>query len=52
MNKGLRAADNITDADGKLLAGIWDHEGVIMADVNPKKHWKFAAGTLVSEPAT
>ena len=26
---------NITDATGKLLAEIWDHEGVILADVSP-----------------
>ena len=28
---------NITDADGKLLAEIWDQEGVILADVCPAK---------------
>ena len=27
---------NITDANGKLLAEIWDKEGVIFADVNPE----------------
>jgi (R)-amidase len=28
-----RGGSNITDADGKLLAEIWDREGVILADV-------------------
>ena len=27
---------NITDADGTLLAEIWDHEGVIVSDVSPE----------------
>jgi (R)-amidase len=30
-----RGGSNITDADGKLLAEIWDEEGVILADVRP-----------------
>ena len=32
-----RGGSNITDADGKLLADIWDQEGVIVADVCPTK---------------
>jgi predicted amidohydrolase len=28
---------NITDADGKLLAEIWDEEGIIVADVDPDR---------------
>ena len=35
---------NITDADGKLLAEIWDQEGVIMADVDPAKALDMRAG--------
>ena len=30
-----RGGSNITDADGTLLAEIWDEEGVILADVSP-----------------
>jgi len=32
-----RGGSNITDANGKLLAEIWDEEGVITADVDPAK---------------
>lgn len=32
-----RGGSNITDADGNLLADIWDQEGVIVADVDPAK---------------
>jgi predicted amidohydrolase len=32
-----RGGSNITDADGHLLAEIWDQEGVIVADVRPTK---------------
>jgi predicted amidohydrolase len=32
-----RGGSNITDADGSLLAEIWDEEGIILADVSPKK---------------
>jgi predicted amidohydrolase len=28
---------NLTDADGKLLAEIWDREGIIMADLDPER---------------
>jgi 5-aminopentanamidase len=31
-----RGGSNITDADGSLLAEIWDDEGVITADVTPQ----------------
>ena len=32
-----RGGSNITDATGKLLSEIWDHEGIIMATVRPDK---------------
>jgi predicted amidohydrolase len=32
-----RGGSNVTDADGRLLAEIWDREGIIMADVNPAR---------------
>ena len=32
-----RGGSNITDADGTLLAEIWDDEGIITADVDPAK---------------
>ncbi len=32
-----RGGSNITDADGSLLAELWDEEGVITADVDPEK---------------
>jgi predicted amidohydrolase len=28
---------NITDADGKLLAELWDNEGIILTDVSPEQ---------------
>jgi predicted amidohydrolase len=31
-----RGGSNVTDADGSLLAEIWDREGVIVADVSPQ----------------
>ena len=30
-----RGGSNITDADGSLLAELWDEEGIILADVSP-----------------
>lgn len=35
-----RGGSNITDADGSLLAEIWDDEGVITADVDPARALK------------
>jgi len=32
-----RGGSNITDADGSLLAEIWDEEGIILADVSPSR---------------
>ncbi len=32
-----RGGSNITDADGSLIAEIWDEEGVIIADVAPAR---------------
>jgi len=32
-----RGGSNITDAHGKLLAEIWDREGVIFAEVDPEQ---------------
>lgn len=32
-----RGGSNITDADGFLLAEIWDEEGIILADVSPAR---------------
>jgi len=34
---------NITDADGRLLAEIWNEEGVIVADVDPTKAMEMRA---------
>lgn len=34
---------NVTDADGKLLAEIWDHEGIIVADVDPDRALRLRA---------
>jgi len=30
-----RGGSNVTNYDGKLLSDIWDHEGIIYADVDP-----------------
>ncbi|MHB1357555.1 MAG: carbon-nitrogen hydrolase family protein [Anaerolineae bacterium] len=35
MGNTCRGGSNITHADGTLLAEIWDHEGIITADVDP-----------------
>ncbi len=35
--RACRGASNVTDADGKLLAEIWDEEGIILADVSPAR---------------
>jgi (R)-amidase len=35
MGDACRGGSNITNADGALLAEIWDREGVITADVDP-----------------
>ena len=35
-----RGGSNITDTTGKLLAEIWDREGVIIADVSPEEALK------------
>ena len=32
-----RGGSNITDADGSLLAELWDEEGVVVANVDPAK---------------
>jgi predicted amidohydrolase len=32
-----RGGSNITDADGSLLAELWDEEGIIVADVSPEE---------------
>jgi len=32
-----RGGSNITDADGSLLAEIWDEEGILVADVSPSR---------------
>jgi predicted amidohydrolase len=32
-----RGGSNVTDADGALLAEIWDREGIIFADVSPSR---------------
>jgi predicted amidohydrolase len=32
-----RGGSNITDADGSLLAEIWDEEGILLADVSPAR---------------
>jgi len=37
MGGRCRGGSNITDADGKLLAEIWDNEGYAIADVYPQK---------------
>ena len=35
--RACRGGSNITDADGTLLAEIWDEEGIILADVSPAR---------------
>jgi predicted amidohydrolase len=35
--RACRGGSNITDADGTLLAEIWDEEGIIVADVAPDR---------------
>ena len=35
--KPCRGGSNITDASGKLLAEIWDREGLIIDDVRPEQ---------------
>ena len=37
QGRECRGGSNITDADGKLLAEVWDTEGVILADVSPAR---------------
>jgi (R)-amidase len=37
QGRTCRGGSNITDVDGKLLAEIWDEEGVILADVSPAR---------------
>ena len=32
-----RGGSNVTDADGSLLAEVWDREGLIVADVDPDR---------------
>ena len=32
-----RGGSNITDAEGSLLAQIWDEEGIVVADVSPER---------------
>jgi predicted amidohydrolase len=32
-----RGGSNITDANGSLLAEIWDEEGIVLADVFPAR---------------
>ena len=32
-----RGGSNITDADGRLLAEVWDREGIAVADVDPAR---------------
>ncbi len=39
-----RGGSNITDADGRLLAELWDEEGVILADVDPPQALALRAG--------
>jgi predicted amidohydrolase len=39
-----RGGSNITDADGSLLAEIWDREGMISAEVSPAKALELRAG--------
>lgn len=39
-----RGGSNITDADGTLLADLWDREGVVVADVLPAKALELRAG--------
>jgi len=35
--QACRGGSNITDADGRLFAELWDEEGIILADVSPAK---------------
>ena len=37
MGRACRGGSNITDATGKLLSEIWDHEGIIVTNVVPDK---------------
>jgi predicted amidohydrolase len=37
QGRTCRGGSNITDADGTLLAEIWDKEGIIVAKVSPTK---------------
>ncbi len=37
LGRRCRGGSNITDATGKLLTEIWDHEGVIVTNVFPSK---------------
>jgi 5-aminopentanamidase len=44
VNEWGGGGSNIRDATGKLLAEIWDQEGVIMADVSPEEALALRAG--------
>ena len=35
LGRPCRGGSNITDATGKLLSEIWDHEGIIVTNVSP-----------------
>jgi len=37
LGRVCRGGSNITDATGKLLSEIWDHEGIIVMNVFPHK---------------
>jgi (R)-amidase len=37
VGRACRGGSNITDATGKLLSEIWDHEGIIVTNVVPDK---------------
>ena len=37
QGRRCRGGSNITDADGTLIAEIWDEEGIILADVSPAR---------------
>ena len=37
LGRACRGGSNITDATGKLLSEIWDHEGIIITNVIPAK---------------
>lgn len=39
-----RGGSNITDADGRLLAELWDEEGLIAAEVDPARALALRAG--------